>query len=439
MNILLVHPKYTHGPVTCEYRGTLREKLFANPELTLPAVAACIPKKHNVRLIHENFEDIDYSKNYDLVGISCFTLFANQVYKIADKFRSLGIPVVLGGYHPSALPNEAIKHSDSVVIGEAELSFPKLLDDLENNKLQPFYQSQEFVKPEDIPILRRDLLKYGPLSEGITTTRGCLNKCEFCSITYFLKHSYRKRPIKNVIDELKSLHYKIISIHDANLTIDMEYSKKLFEAMIKEKVNKRWLGNGNINNLGQDEEFLSLAKKAGCICWTIGFESITQNSLDNVKKFSNKVEKYCEWIRKIKDHGMAINGLFMFGFDYDYPDIFEKTLDALDIWEIDAGEFNIVTPLPGTPLYEKMDKEGRILTKDWSKYTQTEVVFKPKNMTEMELYDGLKKVVKEFHSPYMMTKRFARLIKLSLNPSDLSCMITMNLSRRAWYKREFGF
>jgi len=438
MNILLIHPKMEHGPITVEDRGTLRAKLMSNPELTLPAVAACIPKKHNVRLIHENFEDIDYSDKYDLVGISCFTLFAPQVYEIADRFRNLGVPVVLGGYHPSALPKEAKQHADSVVCGEAEISLPKLLEDFEKGKLKSFYKADELVKAEDIQPLRRDLLKFKLMTDGIRATRGCPYNCEFCSITYFFHHSYRKRPIQNVIKEMKSLPSKVITIHDANLTADLDYTKELFRTMIKENINKRWLGNGNIFELGKDEEFLRLAKESGCICWTTGFESVTQESLNGVKKFYNKVEKYDEWIKKIKKHGMAINGLFMFGFDHDYPDVFEKTLEALDIWEIDAGEFNILTPLPGTPLYEKIKNEDRILTKDWSKYTQTQVVFKPKNMTPEELYNGLKKVVKEFHKPNIMIKRFTRLTKLSFNPGQISCMVTMNLLRRRWYKKEFG-
>jgi radical SAM superfamily enzyme YgiQ (UPF0313 family) len=438
MNILLIHPKMNHGPVTDKDRGTIQAKLMAKPELTLPAVAACIPKTHNIRIIHENHENIDYSNEYDLVGISCFTLFAPQVYEIADKFRKMGIPVVLGGYHATAMPKEAKQHADSIVMGEAELSFPKLLKDLENEKIKPFYSSKKLVKPEEIPPLRRDLLNFRGFSDAIRITRGCPNKCEFCSITNFFKHSYRKRPIKNVIKEFKSVPQKIINIHDANLTADLDYSKELFKEMIRKKVNKIWLGNGNIYVLGRDEEFLKLAKKSGCVCWTIGFESISQKSLNGVKKLKNKVEKYAEWIDTIKKHGMAINALFMFGFDQDTPEVFDATIDALNEWEIDAAEFNILTPLPGTPVYKKMDKEGRILTKDWSKYTQTQVVFQPKNMSPEELYEGMKKVTKEFHATDKMIKRCIRFLKISLHPTVISIIVSLNMSQKIWYKREFG-
>jgi len=438
MNILLIHPKMNHGPVTGEDRDTFMGKILSNPEVTLPAVAACIPKNHNIRLIHENFEDIDYSNKYDLVGISCFTLFAPQVYEIADKFRKIGVPVVIGGYHPSALPDEAKQHADCIVIGEAEITFPKLLNDLEKGRLQPFYKTDELVKPEDIPPLRRDLFKSNQLSDAIRITRGCPKKCKFCSITHFFKHSYRRRPLENVIKELKSIPDKLVTIHDANITSDLEYSKELFRTMIQENIHKKWLGNGNINLIAKDEEFLKLAKESGCICWTTGFESISQDSLNSVKKSSNKVSEYDNWIKKIKKHDMAINGLFIFGFDHDYPGIFDKTLKALGQWKVDAGEFNVLTPLPGTPVFDKMDAEGRILTKDWSKYTQTQTVFQPKNMTVDELNSGLIKVVKEFHTPNNMIKRCVRLMKMSMHPTTLSCMVSMNISRRRWYKKEFG-
>jgi radical SAM superfamily enzyme YgiQ (UPF0313 family) len=437
MNILLIHPKLTHGPVIRKDRGTFRAKFFANPEMTLPAVAATIPDKHNIRIIHETFEDIDYSDNYDLVGISCFTMFAPAVYQIADRFRKLGVPVILGGYHPTALPDEAINHADSVVIGEAEYNFPRLLKDFEKGNLQQYYKINKPVNPEDIPSLRRDLINYPILSDGMRITRGCPKQCEFCSITYFFKHHYRKRPIQNIIKELKSMPRKFMYIHDANLTADLDYSKNLFKEMIKQKVNKKWFANGNIYKLGTDKEFLKLAKRAGCFGWTTGFESLSQQSLDSVNKKENIVEKYSDWIDIIRENGMAVNGLFMFGFDHDTPDIFDKTIDALNSWKIDVGEFNILTPLPGTPLYTKMDKEGRIFTKDWSKYTQAQVVFKPKQMSPEELYDGIKKVIKEFQSYKNMLKRWSKFPNLSLSSSIISYLISMDLFRKVWYKREY--
>jgi radical SAM superfamily enzyme YgiQ (UPF0313 family) len=241
-----------------------------------------------------------------------------------------------------------------------------------------------------------------------------------------------------VIKEIKGLKRKYMYIHDANLVADLDYCKTLFKTMIREKINKRWLANGNIYILGENKELLKLARKSGCIGWTVGFESVLQQSLNDVNKKENKVEKYTEWIKNIRKHDMAINGLFIFGFDQDTPEIFDLTIEALNHWEIDTGEFNILTPLPGTPFYDKMENEGRILTKDWAKYTQTQVVFQPKQMTPMELYNGTKKVIKEFYKYDKMLKRWLKLPKLSFTTSTITTMITMDISRKIWYKREFG-
>lgn len=437
MKILLIHPKMGHGPVTDKDRGKLRSKLFTNPMMTLPAVASCIPSQYTVRLLHEDYEDVNYSQDCDLVGISCFTMYALRAYGIADEFRRRGVPVVLGGYHPTALPEEAKQHADSVVMGEAELCFPHLLEDLEQDKLKSFYRSELWARPEQIPPLRRDLLSIQPLVDGIRATRGCPHGCQYCSITCFYNHTFRKRPIMNVINEMKSIPRKLLLIHDANLTADVNYTKALFKEMIKEKVNKKWLGNGNIYVLGTDEQLLRLARKAGCIGWTTGIESISQESLNGVNKSANNVQKYRHWIKTIKKHDMAVFGLIMFGFDHDYPDVFEKTSEALREWDIDTGEFNIFTPLPGTPLFNQMENEGRILTKDWSQYTQTRVVFQPKHMTPQELNDGFQDVVREFHHPLKMIKRTVRLARVSFSPSTMLLIPAIDYSHRIWYGREF--
>jgi radical SAM superfamily enzyme YgiQ (UPF0313 family) len=237
---------------------------------------------------------------------------------------------------------------------------------------------------------------------------------------------------------MKDISNKFVLLHDANLTVDLDYSKALFRAMIREKINKRWQGNGNIYALGKDEDFLRLARESGCICWATGIESVSQESLNGVKKFNNKVKQYGRWIKNIRKNGMTVMGLFMFGFDEDTPDIFDKTLDALYEWEIDRGEFSILTPLPGTPVFDKLEKEGRILTKDWSQYTQTRVVFQPKNMTPEELFEGTRKVAKEFYKPINFIKRSANIMRVSLNPSTLMFMPIADLNMRTWYRRDFN-
>jgi len=280
-----------------------------------------------------------YLEDVDLVGITCYTMTAPRVYEIADEFRRRGKTVVLGGYHPTAMPEEAKQHADSVVMGMAEASWPRLLEDFEKGKLKPFYEKDYNFDLSNAPPLRRDLINRNPLMGAVQWTRGCANRCEFCAISSFYEHGVLRRPIKAVVEEIKH-----------------------------------------------------------CLEWFIGFESVSQKSLESVKKTHNKVENFRKLIQRLHKFGMAVQGGIIFGFDEDTPDIFDLTLEKMYEWELDVAEINILTPYPGTPLFDRLKREGRILTYDWSKYNQVEVVYKPKNMTEKELYEGARKVAKNFYS-----------------------------------------
>ncbi|MEA2054529.1 MAG: radical SAM protein [Candidatus Thermoplasmatota archaeon] len=436
MKILLVYPKLEHGVTTYEDSKTPFSKLFGNPSLTLPQVAAVTPPKHDVRIIDENFEKVDFDGGYDLVGISVLTMTTPYAYKMADKFRENGVKVVLGGYHPTAMPEEAKQHADSVVMGEAELSWPQLLEDMKKGKLKPFYSIQR-IDAEKIPEPRMDLIKHQPLTGCIQMSRGCPNACEFCSTSAFLGRKVRKRPLKAVIEEMKKIPNKLIIFRDASLTTIPNYSRALFKEMIRQKVNKKWIANGNINLLGRDEEFLELARKAGCIAWFVGIESISPASLKEAHKVSNKASEYEKSINVIRKHGISIVAGIIFGFDGDTPDIFDKTLEAMLEWDIDAGEFNILTPYPGTPLYNRLDSEERIFSKDWSKYTQSNVVYYPKNMTPEELMEGTRRVIKGYYTMTQLLKRTYGNIKLSkLSPTSF-VLPSINFAMRRYYFREF--
>lgn len=434
MKILLVFPKLEHGVTTYRDRLSPFAKLFGNPSLSLAQVAACTPEKHEVKIVNENFERIDFNEKYDLVGITCLTMTAPRAYEIADEFRSRGVKVVLGGYHPTALPDEAIQHADAVVIGEAEEVWKELLMDAEKGKLKKFYHGRH-VPAEKIPVPRRELLRYRPMTEGIQTSRGCPNACEFCATSVFLGRKLRSRPIKDVIEEMKGITNKVLIFRDPSLTINPKYSMELFREM--KPLRKKWIANGNINLLGKNEKFLKMAKEAGCIAWFVGFESINPASLKEAHKVSNKAEEYEKAVKMVRKHGMAVIGGFIFGFDADTPDIFDATLEAVLSWEIDAGEFNILTPYPGTPLYDRLDKEGRILTKDWSKYTQAHVVYEPKNMSPKELLEGTKKVIKGFYNMEEMLKRMMGSIKLTKFAPYSLALPTINVAMHRYYKKEF--
>jgi radical SAM superfamily enzyme YgiQ (UPF0313 family) len=386
------------------------------------------PKEHTVELIDERYKKIDFDKQYDVVGISCITYNASRGFKIADEFRKRNILVILGGYFPSALPEEAKKHADSVVVGEADYVWPKVLEDLENNKLKPFYAGAP-VPPDSWVIPKREYGKLIRSATSIQISRGCPNGCKYCSIYGYQGGKYRYRPVNEVINEIKSIKTRNLSFVDASLTTNPKYSKELFRKM--KGLKKRFSCFGNINILEKDDELLKLSKEAGCYVWIVGLESFNQENMKFLNKKSNKVENYAKAIDKIRIHGLMVWGLFMFGLDSDKPDVFDNTLKAIYDLKIDGASFSLLTPYPGTGIYEEMEKQGRILTKDWSKYTEGNVLVKPRNMTEEELYQGARRMVNHFFS-------YPSLFRIMLNSKnqDLSTLIHKTL-RLFFHSRGF--
>jgi radical SAM superfamily enzyme YgiQ (UPF0313 family) len=439
MNILLVFPRIEHGASTYSDKGSWASILFGYPIITLPHLAGITPRNHSVKIINENYEDLSFDEPADLVGITSYTMTAPHVYQLADEFRSRGRKVVLGGYHPTAMPDEAKQHADSIVLGEAEAIWPQLISDLEKGVLKPFYGPNPDFDMAAIPPIRRDLIRQNPLLGAVQSTRGCPNQCEFCAIASFCNHGVKQRPIKNVVEEIKQMPNRIFVIHDPSLTVNPPYSRELFQELIRQKVHKGWVANGNANVLGKiDDEFLSLAKKSGCVEWFVGFESVSQDALNGIKKTVNKVEDFKRTIKRVHQHGMAVQGGIIFGFDQDTPDIFDATLEKMYEWELDAVEVNILTPYPGTPLYDRLEREGRILTKDWSRYNQVDVVFRPSQMTEKELFDGSRKVAKEFYTLPNILLRAVRTFAIVRRAGAILPAGT-NYTFQRYYKRDFKF
>ena len=437
MNILLVFPRLEHGMHTD--RGSWTSILFGYPILTLPHIAALTPKGHSVKIVNENYEHIDFDEDVNLVGITTYTMTAPRVYQIADEFRKRGKKVLIGGYHPTALPNEAKQHADSVVLSEAELTWEKVINDMEKGKLKPFYGPNPGFDMSDIPPIRRDLISYNPFVGAVQSTRGCPNSCEFCAIGSFCHHEVKQRPIKNVVEEIKQMPNKLFFLHDPHLTVNRRYARELFRELIRNRIHKSWVANGTTNILAKvDEEFLDLARKSGCVEWFVGFESVEQSALNGIKKSHNKVNDFKKIIKRLHDHEMAVQGGIIFGFDEDTPDTFDTTLEKIYEWEMDVLEVNILTPYPGTPLYDRLEKEGRIVTKDWSRYNQVDVVFEPKNMAMKELYEGTRKVSREFYNIHNTIKRFVKTMTLTKKLSGIVPAGT-NFLFRKYYKRDYNF
>lgn len=436
MKILLIFPKINYTDKNRKGKKEILYHLFGEAlSLTLPQVAASTPPNHEIEIIDENYESLDFDIKCDIVGITCFTTSANRAYEIADEFRSRGIPVVLGGTHATALPKEAKKYADSVVIGEAEISWPMLIKDFENGQLKHFYSVDEKIPPETIPEPRRDLIKRKIFADGLLIKRGCPNRCEFCTISSL--YSKGVRPLENVIQEVKNISAKEIFIYDSNLTWHMKYNKKLFGEL--KKLNKRWQANGTVNVLGENEKLLIYAKDIGLFGWFIGFESISQKSLDDINKKHNIVVNFRKTVKKINNHGMIIVGSFIFGFDFDTPDIFDNTLKAIDEWGIDMAEFHILTPFPGTVLFDRLKNEGRILTEQWDKYTYANVVFKPKNMSKQELFEGTRKVAKNYYNIFKIFKRTFKTLESTKSLYNSYYVLQRNFRYRERFKNQFNF
>lgn len=419
---------YETIPTNLFHKLILRSISFPKP-LTIPILVALTPKKHSFEVIEGMYGDINFDGDYDLVGITFTTQYAIAAYEIADEFRRRGKTVVLGGWHTSALPGEAKQHADGVVVGEAEETWPQLLNDFEIEKLKPFYEP---VRPVDPMLIPHPINVYPSGSHlGVQATRGCPHGCEFCSITNMkFGNIFRMRPVSDVIDEIKTMP-RSFNFHDNSLTINPEYTKRLFREM--KELDKKFSCFGNIDVLGRDEELLKLASDAGCVSWLIGFESVSQESIDAVGKKTNKVKEYAEHVKKIHDYGMSILGSFVFGFDNDKLDIFDTTKEMVDYCEIDLPDAMILTPLPGTPLFNRLDLEGRILTKDWSKYNFVNVVFQPKQMSAEELGIGTKQLYREYYSTSNNIKRILKSIRLGFYPFFDTIMQSSYMSTRRDY------
>ena len=235
MHILLINANIHHRNT---FSSKLLYKLNSNPILVLQQLAAATPKYHWVKLIDDRYDNPFYDGKVDLVGISTLTPSATRAYMIADHYRKRGIPVVLGGVHPSALPKEAKEHADSIVIGEAERSWPRLIEDFKNNSLKPYYKAFPHIHAADIPEPRRDKLRLRPLFSAIATSRGCPYHCSFCTLTHLHGKQYRPRPVENIIREIENTPRKfLVFLHDASLTINKDYAKSLFKAMIPLKLH----------------------------------------------------------------------------------------------------------------------------------------------------------------------------------------------------------
>jgi radical SAM superfamily enzyme YgiQ (UPF0313 family) len=373
----------------------------------MPYLAALTPSSWDIEHIDEEVEKVDFNKHYDLVAITFHTPSAKHAYNTAERFRKKGITVAMGGPHVTLMPHEAEAYADVIFVGESEITWPQFLYDFERKQHKRKYVCTLPPELNGIPMSRKDLFHRKDHSNGIMfATRGCPHKCEFCAISVMYKNKLRKRPVEEVAREYGSFKGKVIIFWDDNISADLEYSKELFKAITPHK--KWWSSQASIS-AGRDDSFLELAAKSGCKQLFLGIESISQMSLNNANKSFNKVEDYFKIINKIQSYGISVQAGVVFGFDEDKKNIFKDTLAFLEAAGVQNATFNILTPYPGTPLFNRLEAEGRILTYDWSKYNaRRDVVFTPKNMSTEQLIEGFNWINQHFYSLKSIAKRLSK-------------------------------
>jgi len=303
--------------------------------------------------------------------------------------------------------DEASAYADSIVVGEAEGVWPKVLDDFINGTLKKVYKGTALHNLENLPRPRLDLLKKERYFSNnlIMASRGCPHDCHYCSVTTFWGKGFRYRPVAEVVEELRALEDKLVFFADDNLYGNKVYAKKLFREMAPLK--KKWSCQGDCL-IANDPELLRLAAESGCQWIFIGIESISQKNLAQMRKSFNKVSQYKESFKKIQDAGISVFGSFIFGLDEDDESVFEDTVNFAIDAKLDAANFYILTPLPGTKLFQEMKDAGRLVHTEWDKYDANHVVFKPAKLTQEQLLEGLISAYRHFYSPSSIARRILR-------------------------------
>ncbi len=404
---------------------------FRFPYLSLTTLAALTDDNWDISIIDENIQELDFSLLPDLVAISLMTPLAKRGYEIADAFRSRGVPVVLGGIHPTMMQHEACTHADAVVIGEAEKMWPEVLSDFRKGDLQPFYAAEHYCSLEGLNLPRRDLLnrqKYFFVNT-IQTTRGCPFDCEFCSVTSFYGRTYRERPVEEVIREVNHVGGGVVFFVDDNIVGKSSYAKALFKALIPLKI--KWFSQASIT-ITKDRELLNLARQSGCRGLFIGFESLSQGALKAMGKSANRASEYREAVKILHEHGIGVQGSFIFGTDQDDQSVFSDVLRFIEKTRIEAALFSILTPFPGTRIREVLARENRILHSNWEKYDMNHVVFRPMKMTPEQLQEG-------FNWTYRRLYGYRSIIK-RLFPFSRNCLFfgIQNYGFRKGWKKTLG-
>jgi radical SAM superfamily enzyme YgiQ (UPF0313 family) len=440
--IVLINPDVPDGRGFLAYNEGRFKRLLVNPSMTMPYIAALTPPSAEVSVCDETLGDtIDYDADVDLVGMTLVTQVARRAYEIADRFMERGVAVVLGGSHPTLLPEEAGAHAAAVVVGEAEDAWPRLVEDFRRGELQPYYNRTGYHSLENLPAPRWDLLtrryKYlGTQLGQVKLSRGCPHRCSTCSIVPLYGGRIRYRPLRDVLREVEACDEKVIYFCEDNIAGNHAYAKKLFTEMIPLK--KNWVSIST-TTLAMDEELLSLAAESGCKGIYFGIETLSVEGLREMRKYHNTGKDLVGLVRRTQRMGIVVTGGFLVGFDTDTPVVFQQIVDFIEEARLDVVQFYVIVPFPRTEFYETLKRENRLLSPQWwlDDFYSQQVLYRPARLSAEELRDGFMFMTSRTYSLRNMGKRVLGDFRArGLSPLQLISSAGLNLGYREVYREQ---
>jgi radical SAM superfamily enzyme YgiQ (UPF0313 family) len=404
MKLQIIQPTHYLSPSNRSLHKTKKRSVV---NLTLPYLAALTPREWDVSLVDEQLSDVDFNAPVDVVAITAWTMNSLRAYDIADRFRERGVPVLMGGPHTFFHDEEAVEHCDAVGSGEGEQIWPQMLEDAAGGRLKKFYRAETPHNLEQLPLPRYEMIDpryYGRFKTfSVQSSRGCPFRCDFCSERLYLGHNYRYRPTRDVVEEIRHTRSKNILFADSNFAGSIPHTMELMEALIPLRL--RWSALWSAH-LCLDDRFMDIAKKSGLLHVNIGMESIDSKTLISMNKQANKVEEYEQILKGLRKRNISYSLNFIFGWDTETTDVFDSTLAFLREYKVPAVYLNILTPDKGTPLYDRMKKENRLVNIDaMGRWPGDKCYIKPRNFSAEDLEKGVRDLNAKFYSYRSMLSR----------------------------------